>query len=264
MKLTILHDEIDYSLKMQDLSGDERSIDLSVAPIYLGYNKPIKNFYLEVLPGTEDELSLEYFNGLAFTPVKDLEDASFGMSESGMIRFAETHAKESVIGGKKLFWLKLETTRLEEILVKGIGLVLSSDKDLAFVPALNAYLPNGSNSWIAFHQEATNQVIQYIRNSGKNVKKFSGNLFTNPRQVEIYDLLDIEEFKNAAKYYALHLIFDYISKMDGDPFSQKSVRYYEKYLENINDKLMSIDMNDNGVSDDGEKSAIQYTRIIRE
>lgn len=265
MKLTILHNDIDLTLKMGDLSGQEKPVDLSLGPIYIGYYKPIKNFYVELIPSSNDTLKVQYFNGLQFVDVENLEDHTFGLSESGLVRFEETKGKETIINGKKLYWLKVTTEEEAEILIKGINLVLSNDKDLSFVPSIMSYLPNGFLSWIAFHQEATSQVVQYIRNSGKSVRKIvsSSDIVLKIKQVDQFDLLEIEEFKNASKYYALHLIFDYISKVDGDPFAQKSIRYYEKYLENLNDKLISIDQNDNGITD-GEDVAVQFTRLRRE
>jgi hypothetical protein len=269
MKLSVIHNNIDLTLKMSDLAAPEKGIDLSQGPLYVGHYKPIKNLYIEMIEGAEeDQLSLQYFNGTDFVGVSNIEDHTYGLTKSGLIRFDElgTSFKESTIGGKKLFWFKLTNQALTTPLIKGISLVLSNDSDLSFVPSLSSYLPNGFDSWIAFHQEATNQVIQMIRNSGKTIRQEKGgsSRHINVKQVDQFDLLDIEEFRNASKYYALYLIFDHISKGDNDSFYQKSARYYEKYLENLNDKLISIDANDNGLTDAGEDLAIQFTRLRRE
>jgi hypothetical protein len=255
---------------MSDLAGSEKEVDLSQGPIFIGYYKPIKNFYVELVEELDDdEINVQYFNGESFVDVAFLEDNTFGLTKSGLIRFKEIEKdffKKSEINGLSKYWLKITNSSESTPLLKGINLVLSNDKDLSFVPSLTSYLPNGADSWIAFHQEATSQVIQTIRNSGKTIrydKNGIGKAF-NIKQVDQFDLLDIEEFRNASKYYALYLIFDYISKGDGDSYHQKSVRYFEKYVENLNDKLISLDENDNGVKELEEELAVQFIRLRRE
>ena len=266
MRLTVYHNNIDYTLKMNDFSSQEKILNLEEGEIFIGYYKPVKNFYVELVDtDSEENLIVEFFDGQNFIPVNELEDLSYGLGRSGLIRFSETLSVSKNLFGKTLHWLKVTTSNPTEVFIKGINLVLSNDRDLSFVPNLQSYLPNGLDSWIAFHQEATSHVVQYLRNSGKTIRQtVTSNNVLNLKHVDQFDLLEIEEFKNASKYYALHLIFDYISKDDNDGYSQKSQRYFQKYLESLNDKLFTIDSNDDGKVNEGEDVAIQFTRLRRE
>lgn len=268
MKLSVVHDSLDLTLKMDNLANPVKSIDLSDGEIYLGYYKPIKNFYVEMdSEAATRALVLSYWNGSAWVAMPNVEDKTFGLTQSGYVLFPETIQLKTAIIGSEKYWLKLTVSDPAAVSVNGINLVLSDDKDLAFVPGLSAYLPDEMTSWIAFHQEATSQVVQYIRNSGKVIRQDVAVVLPedniNLKQVDQFDLLDINEFKNASKYYALYLIYDYISKSDDDNYAQKSKRAFEKYTENLNSTFMSVDLNDDGETDDAEDLAIQFTRLRR-
>jgi hypothetical protein len=270
MKLKVISDGDDLTLKMADLSAEATAIDLTQDEIYIAYHKPIKNIYVELEDrAVTDELVLQYWNGSAFVDVENINDYTFGLTESGLITWdeAEHEAHDYDSSGIERYWLKLTTATPAAISIHGINLILSSDRDLSFVPGLSAYLPDELASWVSFHQEATSQVVQYLRNSGKYIKphtKRDDEDEISLKQIDQFDLLDIFEFKNAAKYYALYLIYDHISKSDEDNYAKKSARAYEKYLENINMRLISIDDNDNGETDNDEKAAVQFTRVRRE
>lgn len=261
MKLLVSHYGVDYTLKMDSFSNDAKSIECDIGDIHIGYFKPIRNVYVEMTGRDfDDSLTLQYWNGTDFVDVPSVEDKTFGLTESGLISWKEVTQEKTTVEGKEAYWLKLNTTTPATIEINGINLVLSNDKDLSFVPNLRDHLSPTSSSFIAFHEEARNMIVQYLRNSGKSITGYESILL---KQVDQFDLLDIEEFKQASKYLALHLIFDDLSKSNDDQYFTKAERFWSNYEASLNDRLLSIDTNNNGIKDESENVAVQFTRIIR-
>lgn len=277
MKLKVSHNGIDYTQKMADFTSPSVEFDLSSEDIHIGFHKPLKKVYFEIdARDVDDSLVVKYWNGSAFVDVSDLEDGTNGLTQSGFISWPET--TEQVLtdfdsSGKK-YWVKfVVNSGPASVFINGINLVLSNDADLSFVPGVREYMPENTTSFIAFHQEARNLIVQMLRNSGKKIYKLGPNYpydrsdtinHIDSRQVDQFDLLDIEEFRNASKYLALHLIFDHISKSDEDVYFQRSRRYYDRFLDSFNTNLVSIDTNDDGKTDADENQTVQFIRIKRE
>jgi hypothetical protein len=261
MRLTVIHNNIDLTLKMDNFTSYTKEIDLASGEVFIGYFKPLKNIYIELMQReTEDRLSLQYFNGSEFIDMPEVEDRTFGLTESGLIFWPEIKQTETTINNKKAFWLKLTATEAPVLEVSGINLVLSNDKDFGFYPSIMELLPHGSRSFIGFHEEARNIIVQTIRNSGKRIKGYG----LDAKQVDVFDLLSVEEFRQASKYLAMHLIFDYLTKSSDDQYAFKARDYYRKYEKSLNDQLLTIDTNNNGHTDSGENMAIQFIRLRRE
>lgn len=265
MKLKILHSGIDYSLKFESFTGAVNELDFTTAPLFIGFHKPLKSIYVELQSRIAvDSLEVEFWNGSAFAAMSGIEDETEGLTKSGPIRFSnEEQLKHDFdSSGKELYWIKITPSNNPALVgIFGINLVLSNDKDFGFVPNILDYLPDNLNSWIGFHEEARNTIVQTIRNSGKKIYQHET---LETRQVDQFDLLQIDEFRNASKYLALHLIFDFLSKGEDDHYSVKSKRFLERYEQALNSNLMTVDLNDNGQIDEGENSAVQFIGIRRE
>jgi hypothetical protein len=271
MKLKVNHDSKDYSQVMDDFTNDPVAFDFSMSDLYLGFIKPLKEVYIEMESRVDSsDLTVSIWNGASFNLVSNLEDQTFGLTKSGLVRWPESSAQTlydlDSTGAK--YWIKLSlSNNPANVLINGVNLVLSNDKDFSFVPNMSDYLPENSSSFIAFHQEARNVIVQMLRNSGKKIAKYDGGASSHmieTRQVDQFDLLNIEEFRNASKYLALHLIFDHLSKSNDDVYHFRSLRFYEKFLESYNTNLVSIDTNGNGLNDSNENLEVQFIRIIRE
>ncbi len=277
MKLEIRNDSIDYSNKLDNFANPTTEFDFGSDDFAIGFHKPLKNIYIEM--DTREDVSIltvQYWNGTAWAPIDNVIDLTFGLNNSGLISWPEAvkHVRTDYSGTGEKYWVRLLLDNAPAgVMINGINLVLSNDSDLSFVPNIGDYLPENSTSFIAFHQEARNIIVQMLRNSGKKISKI-GTFFPielglnlrpiDTRQVDQFDLLEIEEFHNASKYLALHLIFDYMSKSDEDAYFQKSKRYYERFLDSYNSNLVTIDSNDSGETDATENLAIQFIRIQRE
>lgn len=265
MKLTILHADVDYTLKLNDFVAAYKEFDFSTEPLLVGFHKPLKCIYAELeTSDLPDQLSVQYWNGSAFVAMAGVEDGTEGFNHSGPIKFPLVPQVKCDLDGSGVekYWLKIIPSALPAAVnIAGINLVLSNDKDFGFVPNILEYLPEGMTSWIGFHQEARDMIVQAVRNSGKKI--ITDNTLL-AREVDQFDLLSIEEFRNASKYLALHLIFDFLSKSDEDAYAIKSKRFYERYVDALNSNLMTVDTNDNGVVDEQENLAVQFIGIRRE
>lgn len=267
MKLKIAHNSIDYSLKLERFTSPAQTLNLSVAPIEISFYKPIKSLYLELVSREINEtLVLQYWNGSAFVAVPGFEDYTMGLSASGYINIPEDVKQEP--DTDQLYKLRINTSGSPSALeVNGIGLVLSCDKDFSNVPNVNDFLQENETSFIRWHEEATKMIVQRLRNSGKKIHRRDSqgrDIFLNARQVEVWDLLDISEFREAAKYLALHLLFDSLSKSNEDYYAIKATRFHDRYEQNYNSNLVSIDLNDNGKTEPSEAAVVQFIRIHRE
>lgn len=270
MKLKVIHAAIDVSLKVNSFTSDATEFSLATEKIHIGFHKPLKNIYVELEPRESDGVTeIEFWNGSTWVKLA-LEDFTNGLTRPGLISWEEIDQVEtSHLSFGKMYWLRLTTTELPALVeINGINLVLSNDRDLSFVPNLYEYLPSGLSSFIGFHQEARDLIVQTIRNSGKRILRYDPDGETlndvSTRLVDVFDLLKVEEFRNASKYLALHLIYDYLSKSDDDSYRQKSDRFFAKYTDTMNTNLMTIDENDNGETDEAENQAVQFIRIRRE
>jgi hypothetical protein len=213
------------------------------------------------------ELIIDLWDGASFVTIPFVVDETFGLTQSGFVSWPESvdQYKTDFDSTGEKYWVRLTAnSNPTSVLINGINLVLSNDADLSFIPNVSDFLPTGSTSFIAFHQEARDIITQMLRNSGKKIAQYDSDDAIDTRQVEVFDLLDIEEFRNASKYLALSLIFDYISKSNEDTYFQKSQRYYDRFLGSYNSNLITIDTNANGKTDTDENLAVQFIRIIRE
>jgi hypothetical protein len=248
MKLSIFQNSVDLSLKMDDFTKSPKSIDLSLGEILIGFNKPLKNFYVELVEreDTEDSLSLKYFNGSTWEDVPGVEDRTFGLTISGMVSFPELTQEPTVLHSKDQYWLKLTTSTPAIISINAINLVLSSDQDFGSNKKVLDYLPEGETSFVAYHQEARDILISDLRKSNQRI--INSNLDT--KLIDQFDLIDIEEFRQASKFLALALIYENISRSDEDSYSVQAKRFMTRYQQSFGEMLVTIDLNDNGMKDD--------------
>lgn len=265
MKLKITHVSNDFSLKLASLAAEATAVNFGAGDMEIEFHKPLKSIYVELVSRSEtDTISLQYFNGSAFVPVPGFEDYTLGLTKSGYINIPE-EVNQVAISGK--FKLKLNTVNTTEVQIRGIGLVLSCDDDFRNVPNIADYLADGDSSFIRWHEEATNLIVQDLRCSGKRIvrRDNAGSAqYLNARNIEVWDLLDLEEFRLASKYLALSLLFEHLSKSNEDHYAVKASRFHGLYNKNFNLNLMTIDNNDDGKTDPSEAAAVDFIRIIRE
>lgn len=104
---------------------------------------------------------------------------------------------------------------------------LSTDQDLMAIDAdIMKYVKNGRNSHLDVHREVTNKILDEI---------YKNKIVADDQtKLTIDEVVDVNELKEWAKYYALEMIYASISNVPEDIFDQKAKKYSAKKTENMN------------------------------
>jgi hypothetical protein len=109
-------------------------------------------------------------------------------------------------------------------------------------------LPPGEVSHISAHVASRDMIIQQLRNMGY-VKEDDNSNISN---LTPWDLHDINEIKQAAKYLALSKIFFNLSDSVEDNWWKKYREYHDKFEEAFRLARISLDLNNDGIKDTEE------------
>lgn len=280
-KLTILHDDNsvfnDLSNNLASFDRDTESLTFVSAEdsIYVGFYKPINCFYVHLgTANTNDvELSVQYYNGSAFTSVSGLHDDSKGFQRSGFVKWDRNlkdlndnldEAKTTVNSSEK-YWYKLDLSGdSSAMVINGLNLVFCDDQDLkreVFEILDTNFLPSGETSHILTLEACKNQIIQDLNLLGKD-KKDAVTGYTEG--ISAFDILDASEVNLASVNLALSKIFSNVQDQVDDLYMQKSEMYKGKYNKIINAMEIKVDADDDGKYDKEERDNIIRGRIIRE
>jgi hypothetical protein len=262
--LTVFKGTENLSQALENYLTDSKTLSFATGDfLYVGYRKPFSDIYLELKPLAivANSLSVDYFDG-SWTSL-NFHDLTNSLNRSGFIRWDKTLVEDwqkSVVQGQELYWIRLYVTNaVTNLEVKGINLVFADDQDLREgYPDVMEYLPEGSVSFIAYHQEARNYILTHLRNKGKTIQQQN-----KYKLLDQFDLHNFDEIRQAAKYLALSNIFANESDSVDDKWKQKSDGFFRKYSEAINLNFLSIDENDNGKVENNESNAVQYIRVMR-
>jgi hypothetical protein len=249
----------DYSLKLENYLTPHVEVELlSGGEIAIGYYKPFGDIYVSLMEEVETTLSVEYFRD-SWTSLQFV-DRTDNFKKSGFISWDRpSDWKKTEINGHSLYWIKIISSDEIDLKIKGINLVFSDDYDLKEAYAhIEDFLPQGEKSFIAYHQEARNYILTYLRNKGKRVE--TGESY---KLLDQFDLHNFNEVRQASKYLCLANIFFNESDNVDDKWYQKARDFRNKYSEAINLTFLSLDKNDDGVKTPSETQAIQYLKVVR-
>ena len=227
------------------------------------HGKVMGQLYFE-LRNTDDSLNhpldIQYWNGSAWEDVPRVSDETDGLTRAGFIYWDRIDMQEVTVNGLHLKWVRLHTDHMKAIgRVRGINFVFSNDRDLLEDnPDVLDYIKEGEISFIARHQSARKFIVQEIRNKGMSCK-YSGEKFKN---LDEWDFLNPQQFREASKYYVLHLIYFNVSDETDDRYAQKSDQYLEKYRAALDLAFLSLDLDGDGVAGDGDIQTCP-TAIVR-
>ena len=224
--------------------------------LMIGFRKPINALFLNVRNQVlTTKVSLTYFNGSTFTGVGSLNDLTFGLSRAGFLKWKKaSNEVETTENGEKLFWYKLNLLNADgsaldapvSVSFYGINLVFSDDFDLQVeFPTISQQLPEGAETFIRFHEAARDLLITDLRKSGVVINGSSR------KQLDQWDLLDIEEVREASKHATLAKIFHWKSDEPNDKWTDLAKIHEAQAGESLI-PLMSLDENDNGKNDERE------------
>jgi hypothetical protein len=257
--LKIFHNELDLSREQSRYEYMSNTLDLNDYDLYVGYYKPISTLFLNVIKNTEDlVLDVKYYSGSIFESVYGFKDLSFGLTTPGFISWKNRQVGQvpNLLFGETLYWYKLTTNDPANIVFRGISTLFSDDYDLiAAYPSIMNHLPEGQQSFVRFHEEAAKDIIIDLRRTGLVI---NGKLSAPSvrKQLDAFDLLDKEEVRDAAKYFALSKIFAWLSDAPNDKWENLAAKYEAEAAGSLT-PLITIDQNDNGIIEDYEEAADQ-------
>lgn len=257
----------DYSSKASQFERDAFTftLDSSTGYLYVGYRKPINSVYFNCKTEgyTESSITLEYYNGAAWTQL-DHSDDTLGFMRPGFVKWSrpEDHSSNDV-DGETQYWYRLSVsdTRVD-LEFKGINLVFSDDYELSledsFVTTQRGL--GGKDSHILTHTAVRNEILQKFN----KVDYYKLNSSGYKEDINAWDLHDITEVKLAAAYLALSKIYQNMTD-DPDGFEEhKSKNYYKQFEKFINIARLSLDVNDDGKKQPSEnKPRFKVQRLSR-
>ena len=263
---TIFHDEssvfTDHSFDLEDYCKDNVSLTLQAGDyIYIGLYKPFDCFFVELnTPSTTINSALiEKYDGSNWVNASFRDDTK-GMTRSGYISFDKTDMSSTEVNGETLYWIRYSVpVSTTAMIISGINIVFSDDACLKSEAAEvldDCLYVGGFNSHIVTHVAARNHILQDLINCG-----FLKGSCDNPQGYTQFDLLNIQEVKQAACYLALSKIFIRMADSQDSIWFIKYQEYARKYEDTMKQVRLTLDSDDDGTADEDEIKA--FKRIMR-
>lgn len=274
LKLTVLHDAngsfSNHSNDALDFSRDSFALTLTqtTSYLYIGYRKPINTIYFQLdTPNTNaNTLSMQYWNGSSWTTLSNAQDDTKGLTRSGFITWDRNQTNEATttVNSTTLYWVRFQpSVTTSAMTVAGISFIFADDQDLKQeVPEItDSNHLAGKTSHILTHVATRNQIIQDLRN--KDYTRTNQNTSLK-EDLTVWDILDANQLKQAAIFLSLSKIYFNFSDQPNDKYEQKSLAYFNKYEKAIALSRLSLDTDDDGLSDSFETQKLFTTsRMVR-
>lgn len=290
-KLKVLFNDVsaasftDYTEEAFDFSRDHFTLAIQATPsvdyLYIGRRKPFHALYVEIdnsFPNAvATTLSAQYYkeSTAAWTALTLTVEDTKAFTRSGFIKWSAPIDTSRVslwgdvaVNSTTLYWIRIavganitSTTKL-----RGINLVFADDKDLKtedfgvlnFLPKDEANV--AAQSHILTHIAAKEAILDRLNRDGKIKANFDDGTIENTDE---WDLLNIQQIRNAAKYKALAKIYFESSDSPEDVWWQKHLKYEAMYDQAYQLYILSLDTNDDGVEGSDEKAAIQSSGVFK-
>lgn len=271
--LTVVHDD-DGTFVEQSSAAFDYGRDTFVLPmvaaedyLYVGLYKPFQQLYvnLKVASSTSGSFTAEYWDGSTWNNLENFLDLSQQFTRSGFLKWTkpEDDWAKTTVNGDELYWVRFKpsadfsgTTE-----VQGLNILFADDKDLVNVFSKILDMLGSLTSFVTYHQNARDDIIQAIRNKG-NATKDSAKLGAL-KNISKWDLLDASEVKQGAVYACLANIFFEVSDDVEDKWYQRHKDYLKKSADALELFYLSIDKNDDGKGTSSEVVQTQGVQLIR-
>lgn len=269
--LNILHDDngsfVDISQEMNDYGRDTKVVAMANAEdyLYVGLYKPFSKIYVElkVTNTNANTFTAQYWDGSTWNTLSNFLDLSKGFTRSGFLSWSKsTDWAANSVNSMSQFWIRLKPSvdHSASTELQGISMLFADDQDLINeFSTINSYKSNLSiSSYVLYHQSVRDDIVQGIRNSGKN--KINNTDILN---ITKWDFLEQEELKRASVYHVLSKIFFELSDNIEDKWYQRSRDYNAKGNKSLEVYFLSLDVNDDGKSSSNEKLVSQSVSLSR-
>jgi hypothetical protein len=234
--------------------------------IYIASDFPLNHFYIKmgsVLNSVNANMEVSYWSASGFSPVANLNDYTYSLSESGFVEFTPDReeswlredtnsAGNSVDGLTSIkvydqYWVKVkfDVSLTGAIELEWIGNKFSDDNDLfSEYPIFNdaAFLTafeSGKNDWEEQHVKAAELIIQDLKRK---------NVILGPEQI-----LDRDTLMPAATAKVAELIYNAF----GNDYRQQRIDAIAEYVKRIDLSKFIVDTNNNAIKDRVDITAVQ-------
>jgi hypothetical protein len=233
-KLTVLHttDGVAFADKSADAFDLLRgSLTVSVM-FYVGFRKPVNTLFFAVPTSNSNAgtWTVSYYDGTWKALDAHFDSPSF--TESGFVRWLEPASETSIAtGGKTLYWYKFTHSTSSSVSLSGIGPLLCSAHD---IEDLDFNVDEPSDTKLKAMVAARNYMCKEM-------------------QISAWDLLNVPDVSDAATFYALYVLYSNRSDRPDDHYAILASDYLEKYKALKSKVAVTIDRDDDGKQDDGER-----------
>ena len=262
----------DLTQKVNDWLRDSVTFDNTVAQdhLYLGRYKPFGALWFEMGTAnvTAATMTVEYYDedAVAWTAVTPFLEDTQGFTRSGWVKFSPptTWGTVSVNSGTARYWIRLSfsATFVSSSTIQAIGVLFCDDQTLKTKLAnFSQFLPTGETSLYKRHLAARDEIITKIKSQGYlKVDGVSGN----PRPYNEWDLLEIDDIREAAKFKALAGLYFDLSSTQDDSYMDKYKEFNREYLDCMAGAQISLDQDEDGYESAGESaSQVSQPRLYR-
>lgn len=147
-------------------------------------------------------------------------------------------------------------TRTISVLTEASDKLFSTDQDLKLhEPDILKWVQDGRTSFKDVHRRAQTLILKWLDKEG--YVDSNNDPFTKAA------IVDIEEVKQWSTFLVLKLIFEGLSNATDDIFHEKAKRYSGKMAEFRKKSLLRIDVDGDGVVDEGEGIGPAYGFVTR-
>lgn len=233
----------DFSSKLAQMK-DEFEVETilnSSSFLYVGFHKPIKNFYAAVFESStsNEKLVFEIFKNGSWEEVT-ATDETFAFKKSGFISLQE-EMTEATINDETLYFIRISCSSEITFKLSAISMLLCSIKDLEAVypPISNEDFLLGKKSLHVAMELTKNNIIQHLRNKPTILK--------DDRRLAVFDLLDIQELRQAAAYKTVANVLRNNFNATDDKFYILSNDFFKKAEELLDVFYLTVDLEDDSI-----------------
>jgi hypothetical protein len=226
--------------------------------LYFGRDKQFPMVYVEmgVANQVANTLTIEYWDGTAWTALPGLVDETKGLTRSGAIQFdlAPADWAKNTVNALSKNWIRIRpsVTLSASTTIQGMNIVFSDDQDLKGIfPNISQYLFSTETTFILRHESARDDIVQRIRNQGHAKLKVTDGTVEN---IEPWDLLQYEEVRRWSTYLVLENIFSSLQSTEDGMYMQKAEEFKAKAADADDLFFLSLDKDDDGKLDETEKT----------
>ena len=267
----------DLSETLFDYGRDSSTVAIeSTDYIFIGRSKPFHSLYLEAgdtVNANSATMGAEYYNGTAWVALTLLVEgtASSGktLARSGFIKWASPALWESTeINSTDKYWIRLQPSAnlTATLKITGLNILYSDDEYLKrYVPDVMTMLPRDENdtklgSFVMLHEAGRDKVLRELMRGGIRKNRASDGAV---KPIDRWDLLDINDVKDAATFATLEVIFRNNSDTPEDSYASKAAFYKGEFKAAMEGAQIGIDFDDDGREDADEIGGSFYGTLSR-